>query len=355
MQISTLIIGNGLCGTWLSYWLQQAGSSFMVIDNKQPNSASRVSSGIINPVTGRRMVETWLADTLLPFSARSYRAMGRLLGKDLIEQKSILDFFAAPDRKISFEKRVGEKPNLLAMPLHENEYRTLFNYDFGFGIIKLAYQVSVQEMLGGWQQKLEQEGLLMNETFDPQFLQLKKQGIQYKHITADRLIFCDGTAALQSRYFKNLPFAFNKGEALIVSIDGLSDKHIYKKTNTITPWKPGLFWVGSTYDRGFTDDRPSELFYEETNQWLKHFLKMPFKIEDHVAAIRPTTVERRPFVGMHPVWSTMGILNGMGTKGVSLAPYFARQLADHITKAKLIMPEAAVERHAKLLSYTDHG
>src|SRR5215204_1571960 len=62
-----LIIGQGISGTWLSYYLQKANKSFVVIDNDQPNSASRVAAGIINPVTGRRIVKTWMIDELLSF------------------------------------------------------------------------------------------------------------------------------------------------------------------------------------------------------------------------------------------------------------------------------------------------
>jgi hypothetical protein len=71
------------------------------------------------------------------------------------------------------------------------------------------------------------------------------------------------------------------------------------------------------------------------------FNKLPF---------RPATIERRPFVGFHPKHSSVGILNGMGTKGCSLAPYFAKQLADNIITKKAILPEADVSRFKKILS-----
>jgi glycine/D-amino acid oxidase-like deaminating enzyme len=67
MQTEFLIVGQGISGTWLSYYLQKANRSFIVIDNEQPNSASRVAAGIINPVTGRRIVKTWMIDELFLF------------------------------------------------------------------------------------------------------------------------------------------------------------------------------------------------------------------------------------------------------------------------------------------------
>jgi hypothetical protein len=54
-------------------------------------------------------------------------------------------------------------------------------------------------------------------------------------------------------------------------------------------------------------------------------------------------------VGLHPLYKQIGICNGMGTKGCSLAPYFACQLIEHIEKGIDINPEANIERFAHLL------
>jgi len=129
--------------------------------------------------------------------------------------------------------------------------------------------------------------------------------------------------------------------------------YVFKKSIALVPIqdvKANLFWVGSTYLWDFDNAEPSEKFLEQTEQALKNWLKVPFKILDHKAAIRPATVERRPFVGMHPYHPNIGILNGMGTKGCSLAPYFAKQLADHLVYKKEILPEADIKRFAKVLS-----
>jgi hypothetical protein len=46
----------------------------------------------------------------------------------------------------------------------------------------------------------------------------------------------------------------------------------------------------------------------------------------------------------------MFIFNGLGTKGVSLAPYFVKQLSEFIFLQKDINPEANIERHYPLYS-----
>jgi glycine/D-amino acid oxidase-like deaminating enzyme len=83
---------------------------------------------------------------------------------------------------------------------------------------------------------------------------------------------------------------------------------------------------------------------------LKQWLKAPFKILFHKAAIRPATIERRPFVGFHPQFQNLGILNGMGTKGTSLAPFFANQLAQHLVHGFPLMNEVNISRFNRILS-----
>ena len=84
---------------------------------------------------------------------------------------------------------------------------------------------------------------------------------------------------------------------------------------------------------------------------LKSILKIPFTIKDHFAALRPAVIERRPFVGLHPEHSSIGILNGTGTKGCSLAPYFAYQFTQCLLNNIAIDRLADVKRFSGILSY----
>ncbi|HSC54912.1 MAG TPA: FAD-binding oxidoreductase [Phnomibacter sp.] len=361
MQTSVIIVGQGLCGTWLSYWLQQAGIPYIVVDEEKENTSTRVASGVINPVTGRRMTRTWLADTIIPFAVHAYASMHEHILHELspaayqqeiplIRRCDIIDFFSSPDRRIDFEKKATQFAAHLEWPEDEHHFLHHFQYEMGYGIVAPSYQVDLQQMLEGWRKFLQQKDLLLSEQFDHSALQLTQQGVQYKDIQASQIVFADGVAAAASGYFQLLPFAPNKGEALIVEIDGLPASNIYKKGSTITPWKNGLFWVGSTYENQYTDILPTAAFRQEKEAWLRSFVKHDFKVIDHLASVRPATVERRPFAGWHPLHPQVGILNGTGTKGVTIAPYFGKQLADNIAQQTPMMPEADIKRFARVLS-----
>ncbi|MFB0907812.1 MAG: FAD-dependent oxidoreductase, partial [Spirosomataceae bacterium] len=57
-----------------------------------------------------------------------------------------------------------------------------------------------------------------------------------------------------------------------------------------------------------------------------------------------STTDRRPFLGKHPEFNNMFIFNGLGTKGVSIAPFFARQFRDFLLNGKEINSETTIER-----------
>ncbi|TAD82720.1 MAG: FAD-dependent oxidoreductase, partial [Bacteroidetes bacterium] len=226
------------------------GVSVMVVDGPMANgsSASSASSGIINPVTGRRVAETWLADTLLPFALEAYGAIGALLRENLLEARSktdaptpliaataICDFFTAPDRQLTFEKKANQGSLFLSWPTHPQAWQQHLHYPFGYGIIQPAYLVQVQALLIQWRQYLAKKQLLLNQPFNAASLSITSQNIQYQDITAKAILFCDGAWAAESSYFKNVPFALNKGEALVVEIPDLPQTNILKKGLSLVP------------------------------------------------------------------------------------------------------------------------
>lgn len=349
--VDFLIIGQGISGTWLSYYLQKEGNNFLVIDNNFKNSPSNIAAGIINPVTGRRHVEVWMANEIIPFAKDQYKQMGNELGITAISQKNIIDFFPTPQMRVSFLQRIQEKGNYISEPHNQNRFDNYFNYDFGCGEINPVYTAHLETILPAWRKYLKENNFLLEEDFYISRLKIENNQVHYKNIIASKIIFCDGSNSCNNPYFQLLPFAPNKGEALIVKIPGLPSNSIYKKGMMLVPLvEPGYWWVGSSYAWEFDNADKTNEFREKTEALLKSWLKLPFKIVDHLVGIRPATLERRPFVGLHPHHPAIGILNGMGTKGCSLAPYFAKQLSNHLLFGLPITPEADINRFNKILS-----
>ncbi len=350
MQVDYLIIGQGICGTFLSYYLQQNKCSFWVIDNAKKSTASKVASGVINPITGRRLVRTWMIEEVLPFAIDAYQNIGKELGCYVIKTLDIIDFHATPQMKLAFDEKLPQEQEYLSLLENEHEFDAYFNNYFGAGKINNCCLIDLNVLLKNWRKRLLLSNNLVEENFDADEVIITNENVQYKNISAKKIIFCDGIESAASKWFSLLPFALNKGEALIVDIPGLPKENMYKCGVTIVPWKDNLFWVGSSYEWNFEDDKPTQNFRTKIENSLKQILKIPFAVVDHLCAVRPANIERRPFVGFHPTHNkNIGILNGMGTKGCSLAPYFANELVEHLVHQKPINPLADIKRFERVL------
>lgn len=347
-NIEYLIIGQGLAGTFLAHELDKAGTEFLIID--KPGGASRVASGIINPVTGRRIVETWMIDELLPFAEKAYRHLEKELKVDFCRTTEVLDFFPTPQMRLAFTDRLQAGSDYLALPNDENEWQKFLNYDFGYGIIKPALVIDPAVLVDAFRVQMLKRNLIIEDHFQEDELIVHDDEINYMDISAEKIIFCDGSAGSNSLYFNKLPFALNKGEALILEIPGMPAGPVLKKGISLVPWKDGLFWAGSSHEWSFETDGPTDLFRERTLAALKAFCKLPFTLVDHLSGVRPATLERRPFLGFHPTYPAVGIFNGMGTKGCSLAPYFAKQLVASIVDDQPLDPLVSIARFKGVLS-----
>ena len=200
IQTEFLVVGQGISGTFLSWYLQKAKRSFVVVDHFEHNSSSRVAAGIINPVTGRRIVKTWMIETLLPFALDAYQEIGSQLGITAIGRKKMIDFFPTAQMLNAFTERISEDDEYLTLSDNPELFREHFNYDFGFGQIDPCFMINLSELLFTWREHLNSEGLLLTEKLTPNNLSVSTTAVRYKNINAGKIIFCDGIYSSTNKY-----------------------------------------------------------------------------------------------------------------------------------------------------------
>jgi len=351
MVVDYLIVGQGICGTMLSWFLHKEGKSFLVIDEARSDTSSKVAAGLINPVTGRRYSYSWMADILLPFAETTYAAMEAELGLKFFEKKNLIDFFPSPNARLAFIETMNEHEEFLHSYPDQNHFNQFFNYEFGCGEIRPVYTAHLSVLLPAWRSKLIEYNCIREEPFEFENLKLNDGGVSYNDVQATGVIFCEGAAGVANPFFELIPFAPNKGEAIIIEAADLPREHVYKRSQLLVPMAAkDHYWVGASYQWQYEDEQPSEAFREQVKTLLNNWIKPTYRILAHLAAVRPATLERRPFVGMHPLYDSIAIFNGMGTKGTSLAPFFANQLVQNLVHGLPITPEADVRRFSRILS-----
>jgi hypothetical protein len=268
----------------------------------------------------------------------------------LIQECNILEFYATQEERGLFMDKPGEEKEYLHDATGSTIWNNYFRFNYGVGEIAPCLLVDIKAMLNSWRERLKEMSMLSAETFRQEDCVVAEDHAACKNIIARKIIFCEGAGGADNFYFNRLPWSKDKGEALIASIPGLPRTHIYKQGISIVPWQDDLFWIGATHDWKFTDLNITAAFREKVAEQLGYWLKLPYTIVDHIVAQRPANLERKPFVGLNPVHKSVGILNGMGGKGISTAPYFAHQLAQHLIYGTQILPEADVKRFSKILS-----
>jgi hypothetical protein len=289
-----------------------------------------------------------MIETILPFALKHYQEIEIKLGIPIIQKAPVVLLHPSLQMKESFDFRM-EHENKYLIHQDPNNWKPFFKMPFGTGAIDECYWMDLNKMTTQWQQYLQSTNKLINKRFSCKSLELKKDGVHWENIEAEKIIFCDGLNSMNNPYFKALPFAPNKGEALIIKVPGLPKTNIYKNNVSVVPWQDDLFWVGSSYEWSFNDTNPTAGFKEKMIHSLNQFMELPYEVVDHLVGIRPANTQRRPFVGLHPIFPQLGICNGMGTKGCSLAPYFTYELMEHMELGKKIEPEADINRFASIL------
>ncbi len=349
MNVDYLIIGQGIAGSVLSFSLMEAGSKVMVLGKQGLTVSSEVAAGLFNPVTGRKMVKTWNADAVFSHIEPVYRRMEQLSGAEFLFSVPIYRPFTdtaeqndwygkqAEPAYANYIKEVFDKPQQL--PHVKNPY--------GGILLQQAGWLDIPAMLLAWRNYLLAENSFREETFEEDSLQVYEDGISYKDIKAKKIIYCNGNRILNSRYWSWVPLRPVKGEVLLLK-SGVELEWIINRGVFLLPLGNGTWKLGSTYDQRDLSLSPTEAAKQDMLERLQSLVDIPFEVIGHRAGIRPATKDRRPVAGTHPKHKPLLIFNGLGTKGVSLAPYCAGSFVNNLLLNKELSPEINIERFFSL-------
>ena len=345
MDVDFLLIGQGLAGTVMSFRLLEAGAKVMVIDQPTANLSSRVAAGLYNPITGKKMVKTWNADLLFPEIEPLYLRMESLLSSKFLFPKNIYRPFLTIEEQNEWMGKSGEPgfqdyfEKILTKPFY-----TEVKNPFGGIMLKNSGYLNINKLLDDYSDYLKREGLLWEEKFEEDHLELKKEGVAYKGLSAKGIVYCNGLGAMQSRFFRQLSFAPVKGEILDVK-QGFSPNEIINRGVFRISLPNGLHRVGSTYTKDDLELGTTERSKREILEKLEKLLFEPIEeVINHRYGIRPATRDRNPFIGKHTEYKSVYIFNGFGAKGVSLIPYYSKKMVEMLIHGRELEKDVNIKR-----------
>ena len=345
-KIDFLIVGLGLSGISFCEQLDAGQHSFLVYEKGTDASASTVAGGLYNPIVLKKFTPIWNA------SEQSKTAMGFY---NQLEQKleTQFDFKLPVLRKLAnaqeaeLWKEVSQKEVLkefldAEVISNENQHITA---EFGFGKVRQTGRIDTARLVQIYTAYLKIKQRLIHEKFEYAAIKHTSDGVIYQNKIFRFVVFCEGCGLLQNPFFNYLPLVENKGELIQIVAPELQLDKILKGPVFIIPIGKNRYLAGTTYEHQFTNRLPTAEAKDFIISKLKTMVDCEFTIEDHFLGFRPTVLDRRPLLGKHPIQNRLALLNGMGTRGVLLAPSMAKSLYDYLQFDKPLDKEIDIKRY----------
>ena len=344
-DVDFIIVGQGLAGSVLAYSLMQENQKVLVVDEEASSSSSRVAAGLCNPVVFKRLTKSWMIDEVLPFAKTFYQNQEALLNDEFYFDVPLYKLFV-DEKEQEFWKQKSNEPHLFDWIDHKVEYpfdQNLMNYPFGASKTLQSGFLKTANWLSKFKNYLINNKAYLNVKFDYDKIKLTENSVTWNGYCANKIIFCEGYQSIKNPYFDWLPFKLTKGEVLTVNFKNLKIDYAINKGAFVLPYN-GNYKLGATYNWDEIDAEPTEEGKEQLLKRAAKFINDEVLVLEHKAGVRPTVLDRRPLLGVHPEHKQLAVFNGMGTKGVMLAPYFANKMVHFLLKGEKIAPEVNIDR-----------
>lgn len=342
-EVDYIVVGCGLAGIAFCEQLNLHNKSFVVFDN-QSQQSSIVAAGLYNAVVLKRFTEVWKSQEQLQLLQQFYHNLEQKLRVKLDYKLPLYRRFASVEEQNNWFS-ASDKPQLasyLSDKLIKNN-NAFIDAPLGFGKVLQTGRIDTRTLVLEYKNFLKETNSYISEGFDHEHLIIEKQTI-YKNINAKNILFAEGYGMIHNPFFKHLPLNVAKGEIITIKAPNLKIDFVLKSSIFIIPEGNNLYSVGATYD---WNDKTNLVTEDAKNKLLDQFravISCDFEVVNQVAGIRPTVKDRKPLLGVHEEYRNVAILNGLGTRGVMLAPYVAKQLFEHIEFQKPLDAEIDISR-----------
>jgi glycine oxidase len=347
MKTDYIIVGCGLAGIAFCEQLKANNKTFVVFDDNSQQS-STVAGGLYNPVVLKRFTPVWKSKEQLELALPVYSKIEADLKATFDYKSKVFRLFNNLEEQNNWFT-ASDNINLtdyLSLDIIKNT-NTYIKAPHGYGEVLQTGRIDTKALVSAYKDNLKQNNLLITDAFEYDKLESLNDKISYKKLEAKHIVFAEGFGLKQNPFFNYLPLNGTKGELLTIKAPNLKLSEVVKSSVFIIPLGNDLYRVGSTYNREDKSNTPTLEAKAELLEKLHTFLNGEYEIVKQSAGIRPTTSDRRPFVGEHAVYKNYFVLNGLGTRGVMIAPYVAKALYNLIENDRELDNEISIHRFRK--------
>jgi glycine/D-amino acid oxidase-like deaminating enzyme len=346
-----IIVGRGLAGTVLALSLIKEKQKILIIDEPSLSSSSKVAAGLFQPMTFKRTVETWEGFNSISLATGFYQWAEKLLDSEFFHPLLMYRLFSSFEEQNNWSLKAGEEKFSSLIGEDRNSEADSCESEFGYGSVKMAGYLDVQKFLDASEIYFRDKNAILNEKMKYDSIAISDDGITYGNNSTSRMIFCEGWLVKDNPWFAYIPMKPVKGEVLTIGISEKKFDSIISGGLFSVPRKDGNYKIGSNYDWKELNEIPTEKIKADFVKEISVILNTDeITVSSHTAGVRPASHDRRPIIGKHPQKERLIILNGLGARGVALAPYTAHFLVRHLLDGEKIPSEIDINRFSKYLN-----
>lgn len=357
---SVVIVGAGLAGTILGRTLERRGISIQIWDQPSPGAASQVAAGIWCPINFHRLIPGWRVEEAVPKMLAFFGEEERRLGLKFLHPIPYWKPLIEDEQVMHWRRKIEEYPDWLDLR-EGDDYTNLLNrvcqhWDVrAWGVIKASGWFDVERYLYACREDWVHKGCL-HEGFYPE----KKLKENPTDGAPPTVVDARGFYAWQELQEKRRHQAYHdehppkrsvasmrpaQGELVEFELEGWPEDIMLKKELFIQPLGHNRFRAGATFEWNLLSPVPTVGGRERLNADLQKMLGSWWpkaRNLQYKAGIRPSSHDRRPYVGADSSMVNRFVFNGFGAKGVLLAPMMAEELVNAMISRQPLHPEAAV-------------
>lgn len=349
-MLDYIVVGQGIAGSCLGFELLERGYKIRIFDDSWRDAACLVAAGVVNPITGKRLVKSWRSAVAHPYAKKFYRNLERELGAEFFHDRKILQLCRSPEEQNLWLERssLPEYAEFIGAA-HSPDFFGQLDDSFGSYFIEHSAWVETRKAMDAFKKYFASRNILISEKFDYEKLDLSGDAVRYGGLSAKKIVFCEGWQVAENPFFSWLPYRPAKGEILTLKSDADIPPHIVHRGNWIMKCGDRQFRIGSTWDRENLNSVPTLAACAELLAAAPKIFRgeHTFEVVCHEAGVRPCTATTRPHLGKHPKDGRLLSFNGFGSKGYALSPYFAKHFCDWLEDKTELDKEADLSRHIK--------
>ncbi len=350
-HVDYLIVGLGIAGICFAETLLQQGKTFVVIEDGK-KGATAASGGVLNPTVLKRFTAAWNASLFFKKALPFYTGISERLENKSISPTEIHRIFYNIEEQNDWVVASDKQglSDFISAEIQKNRNRSV-EAPLGLGSVQGGALLNPLELIEDYRMYLQQNDLRYAENFDYANFENTETSIIYKNYTANHLVFAQGATVKDNPFFKvsvspqgSKAFVGNKGEYVIFKAPALQLTSVLKGPVMIIPLGDNIYKVGASYGRDDFSEGTTTQAKEEILNKLNKMISCEFEVVDQVSGIRPTVKDRKPLLGNFSENRNIYFLNGLGTRGLSMAPLLCEWLYNYIEKKVDLPKEVDIKR-----------